>query len=70
MEHHDCQPPRDRVLVEDLPVDWICPDCGDAWEGRLLTPPTVPAPRYVFLFPAGGYHEGDAEWVRIGKPDT
>jgi hypothetical protein len=49
---------------------WICPDCGDAWEGRLLTPPTVPAPQYVFLSPAGGYHEGDAEWVRIGKPDT
>ncbi len=53
VEHHDCEPPRDRLLVEDLPQRWTCPVCGDAWEARLLTPPSVPAPRYVFVFPAG-----------------
>jgi hypothetical protein len=46
------------------------PQCGDAWQARLLTPPLAPAPRYVFAFPAGGYHEGDAEWVRLGKVDS
>jgi hypothetical protein len=70
MEHQDCEPPRDRVLVEDLPKDRTCSECGDAWQACMLTPPTVPAPRYVFLLPAGGYYEGDAEWVRIGKPDA
>jgi hypothetical protein len=38
MEHHDCDPPKDRVLVEDLPKDWTCPDCSDAWQARVLTP--------------------------------
>jgi hypothetical protein len=69
MEHHDCEPPRDRVLTDDLPQDWTCPECGDAWQARLLTPPTSPAPRFVFVFPAGVDHTGDAEWVRLGTAD-
>jgi hypothetical protein len=69
MEHHGCEPPRDRVLTDDLPQDWTWPECGDAWQARLLTPPTSPAPRFVFVFPAGVDHTGDAEWVRLGTAD-
>jgi hypothetical protein len=63
MEHHDCRPPGGRRPI-DGPMGWICPECGDRWEGRPLGP-TDPAPSYDFETQEG---ITPAEWVRVGQP--
>jgi hypothetical protein len=67
MEHHDCQPPRPefKILGDQLPMRWTCPDCGDAWESRIVEgDPNADA--FAFFVPIGGEPLGLLEWVRLG----
>lgn len=65
MEHHDCEPPIDRRVI-DAPMTWTCPECGDLWRVIPFLPIDPPQESDFAM----GDHVSPPEWVRVGKADT
>jgi hypothetical protein len=68
MEPHDCQPPRPefKILGDQLPMHWTCPECGASWETRVVEGDTS-VDAFAFFVPIGGEPLGLLEWVRFGS---
>ncbi len=68
MEQHDCQPPRPefKILGDQLPMRWTCPECSAAWESRIVEG-DADVDAFAFFVPIGGEPLGLLEWVRSGS---
>jgi hypothetical protein len=68
MEQHDCQPPRPefKILGDQLPMRWTCPECGTSWETRIVRG-DPDADAFAFFVPIGGGTLGVLEWIRAGS---
>jgi len=56
---HPCQPPQG--VVEELPLEWICPDCGASFR------PRVRLDQIMFQEPSDASHPAKWEKVRDGN---